>query len=115
MLSRCLYVGVGWPAARDDRKFQVACAFENFLRERGMVRDVDVHSLKSLDDLVLRAARFGDLADYTKRHVRPRRLIFAKLNGGFHFSADRVGKDGRQDEVVACDKNTCAHNVYLGG
>ena len=112
VLGRRLDVSVGRTSARDDGKFQVGRACENFFGEWSMVRHVDAHPLKSLDELVLRAARFRDLADIAKGHARPRGLIFAELNGGVHLGADRVGKDGRQDEMIAGDKNACTHEEF---
>lgn len=106
-----LDVGVGWTSARDDSKFQVRRALDYFLREGSMIRHVDVHPLKSLDNFVLRAGRFRDLTDPAERHAGPGRSIFAELKRGLYFGADRLGKDGRQDEVVAGDKDACAHDI----
>jgi hypothetical protein len=33
-------------------------------------------------------------------------LIFAELNGGLYFGANRVGKDRRQNEMIASHKDT---------
>ena len=53
-----------------------------------------------------------NLADLAKWHARPRGLIFAELNGRLHLGADRLGKDGRQDEVVAGNQDACAHEEF---
>src|SRR6202011_5521184 len=109
MLSRHLDIGVGRTSACDYGKSQIGRGLENSLRKWGVVRYINTCPLQSPNDFVFRARRFGDFANFTKRYARPRGLIFAKINVCLYFSADCLGKDRRQDEMVAGNEDAGAH------